>query len=154
MKMTDTDLPAEVGGKKICWNFRKGKCRFGHKCKYSHGTEILGGAGKANGGADDSAAATDDGAGPSSSYPATMPLHQYQQHHHPGHPHNAYPPQHNTYRQQQHHQGESLPDEDDYLSNAKRKKRAGVTDTLLPPKRAMRQLDKFREEERPWTIPK
>ena len=31
-----------AGGKKICWNFRKGKCRFGRKCKYSHGNDVVG----------------------------------------------------------------------------------------------------------------
>ncbi|XP_038215869.1 uncharacterized protein LOC119835234 [Zerene cesonia] len=29
-----------INGKKICWNFRKGKCRFGHNCKYAHDSDI------------------------------------------------------------------------------------------------------------------
>lgn len=29
-----------INGKKICWNYRKGKCRFGHKCKYAHDSEL------------------------------------------------------------------------------------------------------------------
>ncbi|XP_026329551.1 uncharacterized protein LOC113237347 [Hyposmocoma kahamanoa] len=29
-----------INGKKICWNYRKGKCRFGHNCKYAHDSDI------------------------------------------------------------------------------------------------------------------
>ncbi|KAG6439256.1 hypothetical protein O3G_MSEX000621 [Manduca sexta] len=29
-----------INGKKICWNHRKGRCRFGHNCKYAHDTDI------------------------------------------------------------------------------------------------------------------
>ncbi|CAG4907979.1 unnamed protein product [Colias eurytheme] len=29
-----------INGKKICWNFRKGRCRFGHNCKYAHDSDI------------------------------------------------------------------------------------------------------------------
>ena len=27
-------------GKRICWNYRKGRCRFGHNCKYAHDSDI------------------------------------------------------------------------------------------------------------------
>lgn len=30
----------EVEGKKICWNYRKGRCRFGHNCKYFHDSDV------------------------------------------------------------------------------------------------------------------
>lgn len=30
-----------IDGKKICWNFRKGRCRFGHKCTFAHGTHVM-----------------------------------------------------------------------------------------------------------------
>ena len=43
------------------------------------------------------------------------------------------------------------PDEDEDVQK-KRKHRSGVTDTLLPPKRAMQSLDLQRKEERPWTV--
>ena len=26
----------EINGKKICWNYRKGRCRFGSNCIYAH----------------------------------------------------------------------------------------------------------------------
>ncbi|XP_045514216.1 uncharacterized protein LOC123707937 [Pieris brassicae] len=29
-----------INGKKICWNFRKGRCRFGHNCKYAHDSDL------------------------------------------------------------------------------------------------------------------
>lgn len=29
-----------IGGKKICWNFRKGRCRFGHNCSFAHDSDI------------------------------------------------------------------------------------------------------------------
>lgn len=27
-------------GKKMCWNFRKGRCRFGSNCSYAHDSDI------------------------------------------------------------------------------------------------------------------
>ncbi|MCL4130541.1 UNVERIFIED_CONTAM: hypothetical protein GTU68_034722, partial [Idotea baltica] len=32
----------EINGKKICWNYRKGRCKFGHKCKYAHDSDLIG----------------------------------------------------------------------------------------------------------------
>lgn len=29
-----------IDGKKVCWNFRKGRCRNGHKCKFAHDNDI------------------------------------------------------------------------------------------------------------------
>lgn len=29
-----------VLGKKICWNYRKGRCRFGHNCKFAHDSDL------------------------------------------------------------------------------------------------------------------
>lgn len=42
-------------------------------------------------------------------------------------------------------------DEDDYLKG-KRKKRTGMTDSLMPPKKAMVTLSKIQAQERPWTV--
>ena len=30
----------EINGKKICWSYRKGRCKFGHNCKYAHDSDI------------------------------------------------------------------------------------------------------------------
>ncbi|XP_022110309.1 uncharacterized protein LOC110989918 [Acanthaster planci] len=42
VKLTSTQgKEAELGGKKtICWKFRKGRCRFGHTCKFAHDSDI------------------------------------------------------------------------------------------------------------------
>ncbi|XP_050411220.1 uncharacterized protein LOC126825594 [Patella vulgata] len=45
-------------------------------------------------------------------------------------------------------------DDDNYLLNAKRKKRHGVSDHLIPPKKALLSLEEQRSKERPWTMKK
>ncbi|XP_018562708.1 zinc finger CCCH domain-containing protein 8 isoform X3 [Anoplophora glabripennis] len=41
VKMVDTkDNTMVINGKKICWNYRKGRCRFGHNCKFAHDSDI------------------------------------------------------------------------------------------------------------------
>jgi len=39
VKMISTDVRT-VNGKKICWNYRMKKCRFGHKCKFAHDSDL------------------------------------------------------------------------------------------------------------------
>jgi len=29
-----------IDGKKVCWNFRKGRCRHGHKCNFAHDSDV------------------------------------------------------------------------------------------------------------------
>ena len=29
-----------ISGKKVCWNFRKGRCRFGSKCTFAHDNDV------------------------------------------------------------------------------------------------------------------
>ena len=43
-------------------------------------------------------------------------------------------------------------EEDESDMQKKRKHRSGVTDSLVPPKRALKSLDQQRKEERPWTV--
>lgn len=41
VKMVGTkDNTNMINGKRICWNYRKGKCRFGHNCKYAHDSDL------------------------------------------------------------------------------------------------------------------
>ncbi|CAH0554971.1 unnamed protein product [Brassicogethes aeneus] len=41
VKMVDSkDNVIVINGKKICWNYRKGRCRFGHNCKFAHDSDI------------------------------------------------------------------------------------------------------------------
>lgn len=43
VKMVDSDDKISIkNGKKICFNFRKGRCRFGSKCTYAHDSDIQG----------------------------------------------------------------------------------------------------------------
>jgi len=32
---------SSTGSRQVCWNYRKGRCRFGQKCKYSHNTDLV-----------------------------------------------------------------------------------------------------------------
>ncbi|EFA10221.1 uncharacterized protein LOC656965 [Tribolium castaneum] len=41
VKMVDAkDNVVVINGKRICWNYRKGRCRFGHNCKYAHDSDL------------------------------------------------------------------------------------------------------------------
>lgn len=41
VKMVENkDNVITINGKKICWNYRKGRCRFGHNCKFAHDSDI------------------------------------------------------------------------------------------------------------------
>ncbi|XP_066253011.1 uncharacterized protein [Euwallacea similis] len=40
VKMSNNKNVGIINGKKICWNYRKGRCRFGHNCKYAHDSDI------------------------------------------------------------------------------------------------------------------
>ncbi|KAL3268600.1 hypothetical protein HHI36_007707 [Cryptolaemus montrouzieri] len=40
VKMIDLKNAIVINGKKICWNYRKGRCRFGHNCKFAHDSDI------------------------------------------------------------------------------------------------------------------
>lgn len=41
VKMVDSkNNIVAINGKKICWNYRKGRCRFGHNCKFAHDSDI------------------------------------------------------------------------------------------------------------------
>lgn len=37
----ETDAHTHMkNGKKICWNYRKGRCRFGSNCTYAHDSDL------------------------------------------------------------------------------------------------------------------
>ncbi|XP_077296784.1 uncharacterized protein LOC143918684 isoform X2 [Arctopsyche grandis] len=41
VKMVPTkDKVQMINGRKICWNHRKGRCRFGHMCTFAHDTDL------------------------------------------------------------------------------------------------------------------
>ncbi len=113
--------------KKICYQFLKGNCRHGKKCKYNH---------------DMAAKVPEDsssgGGGANEIWPDNVPdnrnLHYGSQ---------SWQEPVENYDQK---------DDDSYMAEARRKKRFGVTDTMAPPKKAMKFLDQQRAVERPWTV--
>lgn len=41
VKMVNTrENVKTINGKKICWNYRKGRCRFGTKCTFAHDSDL------------------------------------------------------------------------------------------------------------------
>lgn len=40
VRMVDLSNTIMINGKKICWNYRKGRCRFGHNCRFAHDSDI------------------------------------------------------------------------------------------------------------------
>ncbi|KAK5645519.1 hypothetical protein RI129_006819 [Pyrocoelia pectoralis] len=41
VKMVSTqENVRSINGRKVCWNYRKGKCRFGHNCIYAHDSDV------------------------------------------------------------------------------------------------------------------
>lgn len=37
---TKNEHQRTIDGKKVCWNYRKGRCRFGSKCTFAHDSDI------------------------------------------------------------------------------------------------------------------
>ncbi|XP_016971233.2 uncharacterized protein LOC108038881 [Drosophila rhopaloa] len=41
VKMVNNDAHLQLkNGRKICWNFRRGRCRFGTSCQYAHDSDL------------------------------------------------------------------------------------------------------------------
>ena len=128
VKMTIAQQSKDTKNKRICWNFRKGKCRFGNKCKYSHDNDIP-------------ESILNSGDQVEERQPATAMST-------PGYTANYGP---NSYQARS--IGQDVGEDDDsYMASVKRKKRAGIGNSLVPPKKAMSALMQQRESERPWTM--
>ena len=112
VKMTAEQIKESRLKKKICYNYQKGKCRFGNKCKYSHGDDHI----VANRVSSEN---TESDAEQQVKLDRTTNFQ---------------------------------PERDDDGNLIKRKRRAGVTNNLLPAKKARATLDKQRAQERPWTM--
>ncbi|XP_058466210.1 uncharacterized protein LOC131439332 [Malaya genurostris] len=41
VKMVDPESKTSEQKRNICWNFRKGRCRFGSKCNYVHDSDLI-----------------------------------------------------------------------------------------------------------------
>lgn len=114
--------PAQIGGKKVCVSYRKdGKCRFGIKCKFAHDSDLQ----------------------------------------NPAFPTDCHPPaMGDTQRSDQAasnedavHDGGSTQHQlqetkEDESGGQMKKRRVGLSNTLIPPKRAMKQYAVQRSRER------
>lgn len=109
------------GGKGVCLAYqRDGRCRYGTKCKYSHGTDLPPGAtlasqGELSSGGGDVPEAVGDG----------LKLGELQS-------------------------GEEAGEETQ-AERGKRKK-PGLSNTLIPPKKALKSYQKHQSAERPWAL--
>ncbi|XP_029652972.1 uncharacterized protein LOC115226126 [Octopus sinensis] len=123
VKMTEKPK-SSTSKKQICWKFRQGKCRFSKNCKFSHDIDNH----------------------------IESPLVKGNQ--------NAEVPAPKQFSGDVLLKGQgsqvlnpNVPDEDDYMNmNNRRKKRSGVSEGLVPPKKAMVMLNKIQAQERPWTV--
>ncbi|XP_072280503.1 uncharacterized protein [Pyxicephalus adspersus] len=116
VKLSDSNWAK--GGKGVCLAYQKdGRCRYGTKCKYSHGTDLPQGATMSSqGGLSRSGGDAPEIVGDSS--------------------------------------GLQIGDEvgeDTQVEKGKRKK-PGVSNTLIPPKKALKSYQKQLSSERPWAL--
>ncbi|XP_052247313.1 uncharacterized protein LOC127855603 isoform X1 [Dreissena polymorpha] len=168
VKMTEAQI---LTGKKakICKKFKQGRCFYGKNCQYSHDLDSnLSLRYKPD-------EQVDVGENSESGHVKT----KFQRHNNRFAPQLPAPPvqgfmgTRNTlgissqplysHRQQQHFRQQSMmvtnewrdeEDDDRSQTGEKRKKKVGLSQTLVPPKRAMSSLSKQRKEERPWTVKK
>ncbi|ELU15125.1 hypothetical protein CAPTEDRAFT_228588 [Capitella teleta] len=111
VQMTKTQLPNTKDARKVCYNFRRGCCKRGSKCRFFH---------------DNSTPQREE----------VQDTHSYYGNR------SAFAPV-----------VTEKNDDDSFNTEQKvTKKRSGISDRLIPPKKAMKSLDKERHVERPWTV--
>ncbi|XP_034252406.1 uncharacterized protein LOC117651923 [Thrips palmi] len=102
-----------INGKQICWNYRKGRCRFGHNCKFAHDSDLI------------------QSATHSSSFSGNVSGQ--------------------TVPERESASPEPEPDpEEGEDGQLKRKKRPGLSQTLVPGKKVLNMYKKQRVKETPW----
>lgn len=144
VKVTTVGKADVIGGKKVCWNYRKlGKCRQGHRCTFAHDNDIPQQFSEAK-----------DVENSSSTDPNFSNTNNQNSFRFGEGNKNSFKFGEGYYRESQQDNTRELPDDDSYMSNMKRKKKYGVKDGLAPPKKALNHLVQERTEERPWTIKK
>ncbi|KAK7066456.1 hypothetical protein SK128_011640 [Halocaridina rubra] len=121
VKMTENPRDVlEINGKKICWNYRKGRCKFGHKCKYAHDSDII---------------------------QSSEPISESQEGQLATTPNSV---SGLCYGDLSNFVVESEPVLEE--SDAKRKRRAGLSKGLVPSKKAMKIYRDQQAKERPWLV--
>ena len=122
--------PKKPAHQPVCWKFKKGKCHMGKNCRFFHDMESQRIEPEV-----DASTSEMNGIVPQSAAPDRLAYH---------------PAAYFDARRR------SLPpdpeDEDHYMSGMRKKKRYGVSDNLLPPKKAFESLQRQRAKERPWTM--
>lgn len=102
-----------INGKQICWNYRKGRCRFGHNCKFAHDSDLH----------------------QSSTHSSSFSGNVSGQ----------------TVPERESASPEPEPDtEEGEDGQLKRKKRPGLSQTLVPGKKVLNMYKKQRVKEAPW----
>ncbi|GFS02552.1 radiation-resistant protein [Elysia marginata] len=126
--------PKKPAHQPVCWKFKKGKCHMGKNCRFFHDIESQ----RIESEGDDLPSETNGALPLPTSHPAIADRLAY------------HPAAYMDARRR------SLPpdpeDEDHYMSGMRKKKRYGVSDNLLPPKKAFESLQRQRAKERPWTM--
>ncbi|CAL1541542.1 unnamed protein product [Lymnaea stagnalis] len=125
VKLTQA-APKKPAHQPVCWKFKKGKCHMGKNCRFFHDLENR--TLEENNDSNQEINANDHG--------------QQRQMYHPA-----------AYTDARRRPMEQEPEDDDnYMASMKKKKRYGVSDNLMPPKKAFESLQRQREKERPWTL--
>nr|XP_054768503.1 uncharacterized protein LOC129276085 [Lytechinus pictus] len=124
VKLKEQEKPESAddrGNKKMCFKFQKGKCRFGDTCKFSHGADHK-----------------------------PVVLTGGNQEPYPSAASGGYmgAPFQDGYYQDSEGQG---AEEEEETVRKRRKERAGLSEKLVPSKKAMRIYNRHREQDRPWT---
>lgn len=122
--------PQKPANKPICWKFKKGKCHLGKNCRFFHDRDTLN---------------SDDGTVAESNKRQSTGDRE-------GFKRSTYHPA--AYSDAMRNPLNAEPiDDDNYMASVKKKKRVGINDALMPPKKAYDSLMKMRQKERPWTMP-
>lgn len=124
-----TEKQNEINGRQICWNYRKGKCRFGHNCKFAHDSDIP----------------IDNRLDPNDHHNSNMRFQSQIPYHQITHCEASF----GVTMDENGNEEDGDYDIDGYL---KKKKRPGLCPSLVPSKKVMKQYYKQQQIERPWSI--
>ncbi|CAG5116180.1 unnamed protein product [Candidula unifasciata] len=123
VKLTQA-APKKPAHQPVCWKFRKGKCHMGKNCRFFHDPENR---------TVEENVQTEKSASVQTSHQVYHPSAYFDARRRPLEPEPV--------------------DEDNYMAGRNKKKRFGVAEHLVPPRKAFESLQKQREMERPWTLP-